>query len=121
MAGVAVVIGGIASAIVYEVLPLKTILMLDAMTFVAAATVFVVFSRTRKPNKVQTKKVDHASKRRPAFSSKVMRTIVATSGFLLAARFMEAFGSSTHNVGSLGSPSGIKITIPCLALVKSTL
>ncbi|MEM9523188.1 MAG: MFS transporter [Pseudomonadota bacterium] len=100
MDGIAVVVGGIASSILYQLMPLRMIFLLDAMTFVVAALVFVFFRRTLPA-------VQDGGAARPApgktgrfpFSGQVVRAILATAGFLFAARFMEAFGSSAHNVG----------------------
>ncbi|NOR61541.1 MAG: MFS transporter [Rhodobacteraceae bacterium] len=99
MNGTAVVIGGIASSIMYGLLPLKTIFLLDAMTFAITALVFVMFQRARGSVKKEPKPVQSEIKHRFILSKRVLSTIRISAGFLLAARFMEAFGSSTHNVG----------------------
>lgn len=99
MNGMSVVTGGIASSVLYELLPIKTIFLFDALTFVVAALVFLLFSWAHGSNKKKPKLSQTEVKPPFSFSGPTLRAIMISAGFLLAARFMEAFGSSTHNVG----------------------
>lgn len=100
MDGVAVIVGGTASSILYQLIPLWVIFLLNAMAFVVAALVFIFFRRNlsaMQDNSVARPEPSKTGK--SLFSGQVARAILATTGFLLAARFMEAFASSAHNVG----------------------
>lgn len=95
--GVAVVAGGILASAIYDLVPVKSIFLIDATTFLISGLVFVRLTIGGAPADATSAEIGQG--RLKGVSAAVLRTIVASVGLLFAARFVEAFGSATHNVG----------------------
>lgn len=94
--GIGVVVGGILAGILYDLLPIKLIFVIDGVTFFLSGLVFFVLkinghqgNQTMHNNEVKVER----------FNVKMFKRIWALVGIIFIARFIEAFGSSTHNVG----------------------
>lgn len=104
ISGVAVVAGGITASIIYVLLPVKLIFLLDGATFLLAAIIFTFTGRHLTSGRTETTSSENAAqpssvKRRWVQFISAARVSVIALGAVIAARFTEAFGSSTHNVG----------------------
>jgi Major Facilitator Superfamily len=103
--GFAVVLGGIAATVMYRLLSTKMIFLLDGLTFLLAALIFTgLRNRIRFDTASPHHDPDTTSGPKPPgipLSSflAVARASFLTFGIALASRFIEAFGSGTHNVG----------------------
>ncbi|MEM9523652.1 MAG: MFS transporter [Pseudomonadota bacterium] len=105
ISGVAIVAGGITASIIYVLLPVKIIFLLDGATFLLAAIIFAFTGRRLTSDRTQTTAASRNAaqpssvKRRWVQFISAARVSLIALGAVIAARFTEAFGSSTHNVG----------------------
>ena len=95
MDGVAVVVGGVLASMIYGLVSVKSIFLIDAATFLMSGLAFAGFKGGRTQADDATTKIDTGHSRLRGLSTTLLRTIAAAVGLLLAARFVEAFGSAT--------------------------
>lgn len=98
MDGISVVAGGILAGVLYMLIPVKVIFALDGATFLLSGAMFLLL---RVNTAVAPARAETAA---PAaglgrLGRGALKAILPAVGVLFAARFIEAFGSSTHNVG----------------------
>lgn len=100
MDGISVVAGGTLAGVLYEIVPLDVLLSLDGVTFLVSALVFYLLRVNKGPGKVMSSSKTVAPvAQRLRWTRGSVRLVFVAMGILMLARFMEAFGSSTHNVG----------------------
>lgn len=92
--GLAVVIGSIIAAFITQYLAFSTVFLLDALSFFFSAIGFLIL---RRGMPLQEAAADNNEAR--AHPPAMLKLIPSIVFMIIAARFVEAFGSSTHNVG----------------------
>lgn len=97
MDGVAVVTGGILASVIYGLMSVQSIFIIDAATFLLSGLAFIQFRGGKTPEREASTSTRHSTLK--GLSASGFRAILATVGLIFAARFIEAFGSATHNVG----------------------
>ncbi|MBJ7553964.1 MFS transporter [Marinomonas spartinae] len=95
--GIAVVIGGILAGILYDFLPVQMIFLIDGGTFLLSGVIF--FALRINSNQLNVSASDRPSSKPEKFDMVMLKNIWMIVGVIFIARFIEAFGSSTHNVG----------------------
>ncbi|MDR5780692.1 MFS transporter [Caballeronia sp. LZ065] len=93
--GIAVVSGSLIASVVTQALAYKTVFLIDALTFALSALVFVTLVG-RMPRRRLPAPPVRSEGVKPAVAMRHLSTLVM---FVIGARFVEAFGSGTHNVG----------------------
>lgn len=97
MDGVAVISGGILASVVYGMVSVQTIFLMSAAAYFASGFAFVRFSGDQAVT--QEVLADINPSRLKGLSAPILRTLIGSLGLVFTARFVEAFGSATHNVG----------------------
>lgn len=97
--GVAVVAGGILASVLYGTISVNTIFIFDAATFVISGVAFLYISQSYEGS--LAKGLSHKNSRAKNIIAikTFIFSLVPLAGGLFVARFIEAFGSSTHNIG----------------------
>ena len=90
--GLAVVVGSIIAAFVTQYFAFSTVFLLDALTFLFSALGFLLLRRGMPQQEASASNTDSQTTSPIILIPSIILLIVAT-------RFVEAFGSSTHNVG----------------------
>lgn len=93
--GIAVVSGSLIASVVTQVLTYKDVFLIDALTFALSALVFVTLVG-RMPRRHRPSLPAQRENVKPAVAVRHLSTVVM---LVIGARFVEAFGSGTHNVG----------------------
>ena len=94
MDGIAMVAGGILAGVLYDLVPVNSIFFIDGVTFLLSGLAFPDPGANRARD---APPATSAGPERPPTGRP--RAILAMVGALFAARFIEAFGSATQNVG----------------------
>lgn len=95
MTGIAVVVGGGLAGSIYESVAPTTIFLVDAATYgLAGLTLLAVQPRAGAWSSDRP-----APSRLEALSGDTLKWVAGLIGLLFVGRFIEAFGSATHNVG----------------------
>ena len=95
--GIAIVIGGLTSAYVLNILSYREVFLLDALSYTAPALILACISYTQAAEGRQ----DLPAPQQPGIrgSMRVLRSLSAILPLVVCARFLEAIGSGVHQVG----------------------
>ncbi|TCW82933.1 MFS transporter [Burkholderia sp. SRS-46] len=94
--GVSVVGGSLIASVITQYLAYKNVFLIDSITFAVSAFAFLLLVG-RMPRRQPPAEVKHASAAgAPSGTARALSAIVT---LVIGARFVEAFGSGTHNVG----------------------
>lgn len=96
--GVSVVGGSLIASIVTQYLTYKNVFLIDAITFAISAVSFLMLVGSM-PRRAASPDAGHAPAPAAMASSGTARYLSAVVMLVIGARFIEAFGSGTHNVG----------------------